>query len=236
MRRLQFPRLLKEALASLILLAVIGPPGMAQRMDTDTLLQKPAKKPVKKAPGALTPVSEMKDAATPAPEDIRIPTGFKPLTASVSKTLYLPPAMYGQWTVTGTIKETNISDLAPAVNDIWILQREGDAVTITNPSNGASAAINVDAVDGDTATFHRYGESEKINRFETVTLTVKGDTLYGRNLRKEEVLRKGKVVRVNYALFELRGTRISGASAVFKPEVRDAGPDIEIEDVRRGSR
>lgn len=157
----------------------------------------------------------------------------KPLTATVSKTLYLPPAMYGQWTVTGTVRETNISGLVPVANDIWVLQREGDLVTITNPVNGASASIEVDAVDGNTATFHRSGQSNRVNRSETVTLTVNGDTLYGKNLRREEVIRKGQVVKVNYAVFELQGTRIGGARAVFRPQALESGPFIEIDEVRR---
>ncbi|WP_373533268.1 hypothetical protein [Vampirovibrio sp.] len=206
--------------------------AFAQQLDTDELLKvSPVQAARKKVLGTPSP-----SAASPNPDTVKIPAGFKPLTASVSRTLYLPPAMYGQWTVTGTVRETNIADLIPVANDIWVLQREGDAVTITNPTNGASAAINVDAVNGDTATFHRAGVTDRVNRSELVTLTVQGDSLYGKNLRREEVIRKGKVVRVNYAVFELQGTRISGASAVFRPELRDAGPDIEIEDVRSGFR
>lgn len=176
----------------------------------------------------LTPLNDLR--SQPAP----LPTGMKPLTASVSKTLYLPPAMYGQWTVTGTVRETNISNLVPMATDIWVLQREGDAVTITNPSNGASAAVNVEKVEGNTATFQRSGQSGRMLRSETVTLTVNGDQLYGRNLRREEVTKNGRVVKVNYALFELQGVRISGASALFRPEAMDSGPDIEIEEMRKG--
>jgi hypothetical protein len=209
-------------------------PVMAQQMDTDILLSPSIIQAGKNPRGKGLEPSPPK--AILAPETVKIPAGFKPLTASVSKSLYLPPAMYGQWTVTGTVRETNIPDLIPVANDIWILQREGDAVTITNPTNGASAAINVDAVSGDTATFHRAGVTDRVNRSEVVTLTVQGDTLYGRNLRREEVIRKGKVVRVHYALFELQGTRISGASAVFRPDVLEAGPDIQIEEVRSSFR
>jgi hypothetical protein len=210
-------------------------PVMAQQMDTDILLN-PSTIQVTKTPMDKGLKPSQPHATPVTPEAITIPAGFKPLTASVSKSLYLPPAMYGQWTVTGTVRETNIPDLIPVANDIWVLQRSGDDVTITNPTNGASAAINVDAVNGDTATFHRAGGTERMNRSEVVTLTVQGDTLYGRNLRREEVIRKGKVVRVNYALFELQGTRISGASAVFRPDSLDAGPDIQIEEVRNGNR
>jgi hypothetical protein len=210
-------------------------PVMAQQMDTDILLN-PSTIQLTKTPMGKGFKPSQPKAASVAPESMTIPAGFKPLSASVSKSLYLPPAMYGQWTVTGTVRETNMPDLIPVANDIWVLQRSGDDITITNPTNGASAAINVDAVNGDTATFHRAGGTDRMNRSEVVTLTVQGDTLYGRNLRREEVIRKGKVVRVNYALFELQGTRISGASAVFRPDALDAGPDIQIEEVRNSFR
>lgn len=205
----------------------------AQQLDMEFLHQNKAPS-VPKAQDVLTPLKNLQAKTAQSGEAVQIPTGMKPLTASVSKTLYLPPEMYGQWTVTGIVKETNISNLVPMANDIWLLQRQGDAVVITNPANGASAAVNVDKVEGNTATFHRSGQSGKMVRSETVTLTVNGDQLFGRNLRREEVVKNGQVVKVNYALFELQGARISGASAVFRPDVMDSGPDIEIEEVRQG--
>ncbi len=217
----------------LFIQTALNSPGWAQQLDMEFLKAVPPSKPRTMAlPDHPIPVVD--PAVFPAGQE---PTGDfsmgKPLTASVSKTLYLPPAMYGQWTVTGIVKETNISDLVPVANDLWVLQRQGDEVTITNPVNGASASIQVDAVEGNTATFHRSGQSAKAIRSETVTLTVNGDTLYGRNMRKEEIIRKGQVVKVNYALFELQGTRIGGARAVFRPQSVEDGPDIEIDDVKR---
>lgn len=191
---------------------------------TDVQLSKPPASPNQM--GIYTPYE-------PGPNASSLPVGIKPLTASVSKTLYLPPAMYGQWTIIGTVKETNISDLNPVASDIWILQREGNQVTVSNPANGASAAINVDTVEGNTATFHRFGQSGRILRSETVTLTVQGDQLFGKNLRKEELIKEGKIIRTNYALFDLQGTRISGASVQFRPDAVENGPDIEIQDVQR---
>jgi hypothetical protein len=204
----------------------------AQQLDMEFLHQGKAPN-VPKVQDVLKPLKNSPAKSAQTGEAVQIPTGMKPLTATVSKTLYLPPEMYGQWTVTGIVKETNISNLVPMANDIWILQRQGDAVVITNPANGASAAVNVDNVEGNTATFHRSGQSGKMVRSETVTLTVNGDQLYGKNMRREEVVKNGQVVKVNYALFELQGVRISGASAVFRPEAMDSGPDIEIEEVRK---
>lgn len=215
-------------LVSMTALTVGQPFAAAQQLDMEFLHQRKAPD----LPPVQAPASTPQPGQSAAPP-VQLPTHMKPLTATVSKTLYLPPAMYGQWTVTGMVRETNIPNLVPLANDIWVLQREGDAVTITNPTNGASAAVNVDKVEGNTATFHRSGQSGKMLRSETVTLTVNGDHLHGKNLRREEVVKNGKVVKVNYALFELQGTRISGGSAVFRPESRDLGPDIEIEDIRK---
>lgn len=209
-----------------------GSLAQAQQLDLEFLHRKPA--PEQPKPSDLvTPLREMTQSE-PQTSPIQLPSGGTPLKAGISKTLYLPPAMYGQWSVTGTVRETNISNLDPVAVDIWVLQREGDAVTVTNPVNGATATVNVEAVEGNTATFHRGGQSDRLTKTETVTLTVNGNYLYGKNLRREEISKNGKVVKIRYALFDLQGTRISGASAVFKPEILHGGPDIEIEPVRKG--
>ncbi|WP_303674539.1 hypothetical protein [Vampirovibrio chlorellavorus] len=219
--------------SALLAILTLVPVSVAQQLDLEFLKPSPPAK-TRSIPMPQRPESMAEPAALPTMLDA--PGGGslgKPLTVTVSKTLYLPPAMYGQWSVTGIVKETNITGLVPVANDLWVLQRQGDEVTITNPVNGASASIQVDAVEGNTATFHRSGQSNRINRSETVTLTVNGDTLYGRNMRREEVMRKGQVVKVNYALFELQGTRIGGARAVFRPEALQEGPDLQIDEVKR---
>ncbi len=218
---------------TLLASTALMPTSVAQQLDLEFLKTPPPAKtrsiPLPQRPAALANPVEL-------PTVLEAPGGGsmgKPLTATVSKTLYLPPAMYGQWSVTGIVKETNITGLVPVANDLWVLQRQGDEVTITNPVNGASASIQVDAVEVNTATFHRSGQSARTVRSETVTLTVNGDTLYGRNMRKEEIIRKGQVVKVNYALFELQGTRIGGARTIFRPEALQEGPDLQIDDVKR---
>jgi hypothetical protein len=217
----------------------LTPLSLAQQLDLEFLSpsSKSQGRPLPQRPASRpNPATLPTGLETPMEVPMEAPVGAsmgKPLTVTVSKTLYLPPAMYGQWSVTGIVKETNITGLVPVANDLWVLQRQGDEVTITNPVNGASASIQVDAVEGNTATFHRSGQSNRINRSETVTLTVNGDTLFGRNMRREEIIRKGQVVKVNYALFELQGTRIGGARTVFRPEAMEEGPDLQIDDVKR---
>lgn len=188
----------------------------AQELDTDYLPQ--ASKPAVQAP---------------AQPPKRVLTMRAPLTATVSKTLYLPPAMYGQWSVTGNLMNTNVSDTYPVSNNIWLLERVGDEVIITNPENGASASINVTEADGNSATFLKRNSLGRVTVSETVTITVDGDRFSGQNLMKREYMKDGQVTKTQFALFHLNGVRLGGASAHFKPEREDAEPMFEIKDVQR---
>lgn len=158
----------------------------------------------------------------------------KALTASVTHTLYLPPAMYGEWNVIGTLIESNDPDFfTPNVSDIWLLEREGDQVTVTNPVNGANAAINVDKAEGNQATFHRSGTAGRHAIYQEIpTITVHGDTFSGQSLNKLQNIKDGQVVREIYGIYRLEATRISTARARFRPETEQQDPDLEIEEVQ----
>lgn len=198
-----------------MLLAGVSVVGLAQELDTDPL-------PTVSA-----------GSSTQAPEAKPVLKMRAPLTASVSKTLYLPPAMYGQWSVTGNLLQTNVPDTYPVSNNIWVLERVGDEVIISNPENGASASINVKSAEGNTATFLKSNQVGRMTISETVTITVDGDNFSGQNLSKREYLKEGKPVKTQFALFHLTGVRISGARTRFKPEAQDSGPDFEIHDLNR---
>lgn len=154
----------------------------------------------------------------------------KPLTATISKTLYLPPEMYGQWSVTGSIIETNAPEFFnQTVHDIWVLDRLDDVVVVSNPVSGASASIQVERVEGNTATFYRMTNS-KSGRvfFEMPTITVNGNTLSGQTVNKVQTIKNGKVIRSYYARYSLQARRIGAPSAKFLNE--EASPDFEIND------
>lgn len=157
-----------------------------------------------------------------------------PFQVSVTKTLYLPPAMYGQWNVVGTLLETNAEDFFnPVVNDIWMLERSGDAVVITNPANGASAAVSVDEVRDNQATFSRRTDTGR-NRIysESYTIAVNGDTMVGFSInRRTSYDRHGRVVKTYYGRYRMEATRIGGGRIQFKPEVQEE-PSFVIEDVQ----
>jgi hypothetical protein len=168
----------------------------------------------------------------PAPGGISY-GGAAPLKATVTRTLYLPPAMYGQWNVSGTLLETNAPNLfSPTVNDIWLLAREGDQVTVTNPVNGAYATINVDKAEGDRATFHRTGTAGKHAIFqETPTITVNGDRFSGQSFNRVQNIRNGQVTEELYGIYHLEATRISAARIRFHPEAEQQDLDFQIEEV-----
>ncbi len=207
-------------------------PSSAQELDTD-YLPKSLTSGKAKATVRLPQSSQIDPQTQTAPNIQSGPAMRAPLTATVSKTLYLPPAMYGQWSVTGTLIETNVPDTYPVSNNIWILERQGERVYVSNPENGATASIDVKAAQGNTATFLKRDQLGRMTLSETVTITLDGDSFSGQNMKKLEYFRDGKLVKTQYALFHLNGTRISGARSRFKPETGDSGPDIQIEEVKR---
>jgi hypothetical protein len=228
--------------------------GQAQQLDTDTRPRAsslPHGRPLERySPNRFQPGASRSNSQRPNPAGKNLPgpspsaTGAptadlgnysmaKPLTATVTHTLYLPPAMYGQWDVTGTLIESNAPDFfSPSVSDIWLLEREGDQVTVTNPVNGANATISVDKAEGNQATFHRSGTAGKHAIYQEIpTLTVHGDTFSGQSLNKLQNIKEGRVVSEVYGVYRLEATRISGARARFHPESEQPDPDLQIEEI-----
>lgn len=159
----------------------------------------------------------------------------QPISVTVTKSLYLPPAMYGHWNIIGTLIRTNAPEsFGHSASDLWALERQGDQVTVTNLVNGASAAVNVDQVQGDTATFHRMLPLKRNVIFrESPTITVQGDKLHGTSLHQRLYYRNGKLVREEYGLYELQATRINQARTQFRPGISEQEPELIIEDVQR---
>ena len=70
-----------------------------------------------------------------------------PIKATITESRYLPPEMYGQWSVNAYLIGTNAPDLFPSeAHDIWILQETDGQVSVSNPVTGAVASVNVDQV------------------------------------------------------------------------------------------
>jgi hypothetical protein len=160
-----------------------------------------------------------------------------PLQAGVEVSQYLPPEMYGQWSVRATLIESNQPDLfSKVVNDIWNLERVDEVVIVSNPVTGASAAINVDSVKGNTATFHRWVNVSPKKRFvETPTVTVKGDRLSGVTVDQIQLISQGKLVQSYYGTYLLEATRVSGARVQFGEKDPNAPVEFEIEEIKDAS-
>lgn len=152
------------------------------------------------------------------------------IKAGVSKSLYLPEEMYGYWSVTGTLLESNSpTSFNRIMHNIWVLEQVGDSVVITNPISGASASVNVEKVEGQTATFH-HTVMLKSGRvfFEMPTVTVNGDQMFGVIVNEFRYLKNGKVSQSYYAKYRLEARRIGGEKIRFQQQQTPL--DLEIDE------
>lgn len=183
---------------------------------------------------ALPNPSPAKAQTLPAKGSSKYATS-KPLSVTVTKSLFLPPEMYGHWSVSGFLEETNAPDFFnPTVHDIWILDRTEDQVILSNPATGASASVQVDKVHGNTATFHRMVTVDQKKLFyEMPTITVAGDTLSGITFNKYQRVRNGQVVRSYFAKYRLEARRVGDSRTKFKSEEEQENLDFEVEDIQQ---
>lgn len=166
----------------------------------------------------------------PAPSSAPIHAPSRPFTATVVKDQYLPPDMYGQWSVRANLTQTNAPHLfAPFIQEIWELSQSGEVVTISNPASGATASISVEAVHGNTATFHHIVQEGRDQLFiETPTVSVQGDRLSGVTLNQYRLLNKNAPPLFGH--YELYAIRIAGPRVQFGNP--GAEPTIIIEEPR----
>jgi hypothetical protein len=179
----------------------------------------------------LEPMPQPAEAQSPSP---RPKPQMVPLEATIIHSQYLPPEMYGQWTLTATLMESNTPNFFnPVIHEIWMLEQTGETVTISNPSTGASASITVDKVQGNTATFHRAQMSPRRNErvIEIPTVTVEGDHLRGTTINQVEIYKNGKLAQSFYAKYALTAERINNSRVRFGQTA--APPVFEIEKIRR---
>lgn len=137
------------------------------------------------------------------------------INGSVSLTDKLPDELFGSWRVEAVcIKTTNQEYFELASVDIWTLSRNGETVTLSNPISGARADISVNDIKGKTVKFIKksfYGDEESI---ETPILTLQGDNFTGIDKINIKTYEKGKLIREDYVEYKVRGTKISGVSAL----------------------
>jgi hypothetical protein len=173
----------------------------------------------------LVPVWSQEVQDLPQPE---MPT-FK---LNVIRDQYLPPAMYGTWSITATVLRSDAPTWlhSPGSHEIWSLAKINDEIILKNEANNAVTSIEVDRVEGNTATFHHEAKvpSRKIRIIETPTVTVDGDYLSGINRQNIIVQdRQGKVMQTYHLEIRLEGTRLTGANVVFK-DTETIRPKFEV--------
>ena len=152
--------------------------------------------------------------------------------AGVSVTKFLPPEMYGVWSIQAHVLETDNPALAAVSTEIWALARDRNTVTIQNVVNQAQATIHVDKVQGNTATFHRAYKSpdERFEIIETPTVTVDGNFLTGQNIQVYRYFRNGKITLEHHVKAEIHGTRLANQSYRFKQP--QTPPDFDVPDIK----
>jgi hypothetical protein len=178
------------------------------------------------------PLMPKQDQAVELAENKGIePFGLKPLTASIKKTQFLPGEMYGQWSVSGKLIKTNAPPgfFPDQTQNVWQLERSGEAVTISNPVSGASATIQVDEASGNRAVFHRVSHPRKNWMIiEVPTIVVNGNQLTGETFNQIKTFKKGTIDQDYHAVYSLFAQRLSAPSQQFKAEEESLEPFIEI--------
>jgi len=133
------------------------------------------------------------------------------LSGSITKSKELPQEYYGTWSVSSVVLETNDPGTYRGKgSDIWTFQKDKDVITLSNPSTGASASINVDEVKGLAATFTRVSNTGKDKEYEQVKIAVYGDYFYGSDTIKIEHYKKGKYLYTSIVKYDVTGKKISG--------------------------
>ena len=126
----------------------------------------------------------------------------------------VPQGIYGNWRVKSRLAGTNSQTLFKQnCVDLWNLSRVGNVLTLDNPFSGAHASIIVEKVDGNVVKFQKSGDYEGKKATDTVQLNLGKDMFTGVNIMKLDTIKDGKVVKSEWARYNLSGERISGASA-----------------------
>jgi len=133
------------------------------------------------------------------------------LSGTVTKSKELPQELYGTWSVSSAVIETNNPELyRKKGSDIWTLQRGQDIITLSNPVTGATASITVDEVKGNNAIFTRVNNNDKFREKERVNITVDEDRFYGSDTIETEYYKKGKYLYTSVVKYDVIGNKISG--------------------------
>jgi hypothetical protein len=151
----------------------------------------------------------------------------------VNKSQYLPPEMYGTWSIQARVIRAD--DPTVIINSVstemWGLEQEAEIVVLSNISNSARANINVEKVQGNTATFHHKAIDEEhgLTVLETPTITVDGDHLSGINRQEHRFYSwRGHLKKVVLIDLAIEGSRLSPAKKRFGGYTAPESPEFEV--------
>lgn len=151
------------------------------------------------------------------------PSKAEVLQGGVSAMDMLPDEFYGTWAVISTRIETNNEQLfKERTSDIWILQRVGDEITLTNPTTRATATISIDEVKDNKARFSRTSSNKYAQESESAEITINSDSFFGTDkLEMKKFSTDNKLLENNIVKYKLEGKKISGRNAILYQTIRE---------------
>lgn len=154
---------------------------------------------------------------------ISSPSYSEVLKGGISAVDMIPDEFYGTWSVISTRVETNNENFfKERTSDIWILQRAGNAITLTNPATLATSTISVDEVENNTAKFSRASKSKYEDETEHVIITINDNTFIGEDsLEMKKFSTDNKLIEHNIVKYRLEGKKISGRNAILYKTIRE---------------
>jgi hypothetical protein len=131
------------------------------------------------------------------------------LNAGVSVSKELPPEIFGEWRVANQVIDTNNPKYWGEIGlDFWIFERNGNAITVTNPTSGATSTITVNQVVGNKAKFTRLTNTKK----EILEITISPDKFTGTDTQYINVSLGNGIYKTDVVKYRVVGKKINGAN------------------------
>jgi hypothetical protein len=133
------------------------------------------------------------------------------LRGNISVGKDLPEEFYGTWAVKSTIIETNNPELFRNKSaDIWVFDRNGEIITLSNPVTGATASITVNEVIGKKAKFTRESLTKSSIETETPEVVIENDNFSGEDKLIIKHLYREKIYKTDVVKYKVEGRKVSG--------------------------
>ena len=141
------------------------------------------------------------------------PVAAQVIEGNIAMTDKVPSEFFGGWKVVSVCTKTTNKELFDSKSvDLWILKRQDGIITLMNPLSGARADIAVNDVKGKTVKFEKRSSFPDEESLETPILTLQGDNFTGVDKISIKTFKDGKLIKEDYVEYQVKGTKISGAS------------------------